>query len=372
MKNIALFIDGTWNSADKATPTNVYKLYRAAEACKGPRQIVKYIKGVGTGGLLDKILGGISGFGTAERIREAYLFLAQNYNSDHGDQIYLFGFSRGAFAARSLAGFVGLVGILLREKASARYIDQAYELYERGVQGRESYLSEFLRELPGAAGNVRELPPSIPIHFIGVWDTVRVLGAIIDGRDITARYTRYHRPDLPEWVYNARHALAIHDLRPEYEPTLWENRRTGQTLEQVWFTGAHADVGGGYKDTSLSDIALEWMANESSKFGLLHNWAKPTPASGNTSGLVHHEELVQSALPRRALAEWRNHSAVTKESFAVHRSARERLLSGGSTRYQNERKPGAIGTSGAYSNTLAEVDQLTVELHLERTFTSFD
>ena len=357
-KNIALFIDGTWNDAATSGPTNVYKLYRSAlvhqgahtlrdgvpVASSGAKQVIHYLKGVGTGaGGTDKFVGGVTGFGTKVRIQEAYRFLAWNYDRTAGDRVYLFGFSRGAFAARALAGFVGLIGLLLRDAATEDNLWLAYQLYRRaGIEGwsaaaLQREIGQFLPDSIEGISRTRsgeglqEAEPPIYVHFIGVWDTVKELG--LPGQP--KRFTKhYDNPLLPHHITHARHALALHDLRPEFEPTLWrglesqpaQNASVTPSLQQVWFPGAHADVGGGYSNTDLSDVALAWMARESDTNQLLLDRSVPRTIPALPSGSVHAEMMIKRLAPRKILVEWVNGSPAMIDSFFMHDVACRQFL----------------------------------------------
>jgi uncharacterized protein (DUF2235 family) len=384
-KNIALFIDGTWNDTDKKGETNVHKLFQSAKACaedpdechgvpvarEGSTQVVHYLEGVGTGRLRDQLWGGATGFGTVERIKEAYLFLALNYNPNHEDNVYLFGFSRGAYAARALAEFVGSVGLLIKKLATPENVMLAYELYVKVTRGHEPDYRAFSNELKD---RIREIslpegdPQPILIHFIGVWDTVRALKITFPDDN----------PKLPKHITHARHALALHELRPEFEPTLWEDwgkdwRGKDQSLQQAWFPGAHADVGGGYAKTDLSNVALRWIAWESAKHGLKWFFAKPLPVSEASSGTVHYETMIKPLAPREILSDSKLRSERIMKSFFMHETACKQLLSAMPRQY---RVAGFISrlkwfldwSHEDYCAGLAKVDQLTLDLHLALSF----
>lgn len=391
-KNIALFIDGTWNDSDKKGETNVHKLYKAACKCAGPsklidcipvacsgsKQVVHYLKGVGTGWWpIDKYFGGATGFGTADRIKEAYLFLALNYV--YGDRVYLFGFSRGAFAARALAGFVGLVGLLFQEKATWENVARAYELYENGTDGRESDIFDMLRRLNPDQEPPKERPSPIHIHFIGVWDTVKALG--LEQFYPRANWTHHHdNPELPRHITHARHALALHELRPEFEPKLWEDwnddqapEEGGQSLQQVWFPGAHADVGGGYKKTGLSDAALGWMVRESVTYKLCLDQNVLQPAS--PSSTVHYQgREIRPLAPRTILSDWNMHSKEKLfKSFFMHETVCKQLLNATAwiDRIENEEEyetPNKWEPGDKYLGHLVEVDKFALAVHLSLIF----
>lgn len=263
-RRLVVFLDGTWNHPDqkdrgKTKPSNVTKLARAVKplAADGRFQITYYDDGVGTSWGLDKWVGGGLGVGLAKNIREAYRFLAYNYRD--GDEIYVFGFSRGAYAARSLAGFIERVGML--PKAGMFYMLQAFELYER--RSPQEAIDSLLASKEILTQRAR-------VHFIGVWDTVGAIG--LPSRffhTLTGHRWNYHDVSLVPAIRHARHALAIDEKRKPFRPTLWTDpRRDDQTLEQRWFPGVHSNIGGGYQKDGLANHALHWIADEAAQAGL--------------------------------------------------------------------------------------------------------
>jgi uncharacterized protein (DUF2235 family) len=269
MKRLIVCCDGTWNKPEQLSkgllaPTNVSKLALsiAREDEDGTPQLVHYQRGVGTR-VLEKLRGGALGIGLSRNVRECYAFLVEQY--EPGDQLFLFGFSRGAFTARSLGGLVRNSGILLSHNRAR--IDDAYRLYRSPDKETEpaSLEAEMFRRLYSH--------PLAEIEFIGVWDTVGALG-IPEGpltpRRLIKRWS-FHDTKLSRHVRHAYHALAIDERRGMFEPALWvrqDGAPASQELEQVWFAGAHCDIGGGYADTGLSDIALLWMARKAKACGL--------------------------------------------------------------------------------------------------------
>lgn len=244
-KNIVFCADGTWNHPGEknqglAANTNVYKFYKALAGTSG--QISGYDDGVGADGTpIDHLLGGAIGEGLFGKIKAGYRFVAQHYN--HGDQIYIFGFSRGAYTARSLAGMIAICGLPDQGKFSDGAIDAVFSVY-RTRTNRESALLNLQHEYGNNDINVE-------IAMVGVWDTVGALGipgdvfAGLDGDICGFLETNLH-PD----VKAAYHAVSIDERRPEFVPTLWnpDSVAPGNKLEQIWFAGVHADVGGGYAD----------------------------------------------------------------------------------------------------------------------------
>lgn len=268
MKRIVICADGTWNVRDqldaktkKRRPTNVTKLARAVQPrdASGVDQIVIYHDGVGTEKGMDKVTGGAFGHGIEDNIRELYRSILYNYAP--GDELYFFGFSRGAFTVRTLAGFLRLIGLL--EKDDDYYVPELYGCYES-------------RQGPGTAQwqqathNVRGTRPCPPIKMIGVWDTVGALGAPgVLGQLFNKGKYQYHDVGLNPSIEHAYHALEIDERRKAFTANLWvvPSGWIG-TLEQVWFPGVHSNVGGGYTPDGLANAALHWMVDKAEGLGL--------------------------------------------------------------------------------------------------------
>ncbi len=267
-KKLIVCCDGTWNNEDGAgAPTNVAKLHRILQSnyYDGADQIVYYVAGVGTE-VGERVRGGAFGEGLDENIREAYRFLVEHYEA--GAQLFFFGFSRGAYTARSLAGFIRNSGLLKPEFVGQ--LPAAFRLY-RGRSDATHPDSE-------AAKNFRAQYSYTPdIEFVGVWDTVGSLGIPVSrlgifswfGRLVDKKYT-FHDTSLSRIVKHAYHAVATHERRGTFPATLWQKQPDAgdQTLEQVWFPGVHGDVGGGYYTTGLSDAAFDWMIQKARDCGL--------------------------------------------------------------------------------------------------------
>lgn len=266
-KRIVMCCDGTWNTPDQTdkgviSPSNVSKtaLSLAPVGRDGVQQILFYDSGVGTQ-WYDKILGGLSGVGISKNILQAYRFLMEHYTQ--GDQLYFFGFSRGAYTVRSVMGLLRNSGLLRPE--NSHMISDAYALYRRrdAASHPSAVESELFRRVHSRA---------VGVKFVGVWDTVGALG-------IPARHmhsvnklldVEFHDVDLSSSVENAFQALAIDERRGSFEPCLW-NLRDGasrQRLEQTWFSGSHSNIGGGYCDTGLSDITFTWMCQRAEECDL--------------------------------------------------------------------------------------------------------
>lgn len=244
----------------------------------GSAQIVHYHPGVGTGNWVDRFMGGTIGVGLVNNVQSAYGFLVDNYFP--GDEIFLFGFSRGAYTVRSLAGFIDLVGLI--RKIDMELFVEVFEVYRKHRlyptnNSPEKMAAAFRPHLRGGDPTYRSLLAALKearrasILFIGVWDTVGALGVPLGPlRWIGRKRYNFHSTQLAESVRFAYHALAIDEHRRAFRPSIWTRpiSRSGkasseiQTLEQVWFAGAHSNVGGGYTDSGLSDVAFLWMAGK--------------------------------------------------------------------------------------------------------------
>lgn len=258
MKRIAIFADGTWNSPEQGGATNVLQMARAVRPLVGnTTQVAFYDWGVGTD--RKKLAGGITGAGIDKNIMDCYRFLVHNFKP--GDKLFLFGFSRGAYTVRSLAGFIRNCGLLRREHAAR--IPEAFDMYRQRT--RKSAPGEKTARDFRARYAVADLTP---IEFLGAWDTVGALGIPVPfwGTLNESRYL-FHDTEPSKIIRHARHALAIDENRQDFEPTLWEEK-PGMDLQQVWFPGVHSDVGGGYDDPGLSHCASQWILDEAGNFGL--------------------------------------------------------------------------------------------------------
>lgn len=281
-KNIIICCDGT-NNEIKADISNVLKLYRIAK--KNEQQIVFYDPGIGTvgdAGAWSRISAAVKGFagmatgaGLDDNIKDAYRFLMQNY--EEGDQVYLFGFSRGAYTVRAFAGFLTLIGLLKSDQINM--LDYAYTAYKRAAEDDDLSIGWRFAKILNTT--------RVPIKFLGVWDTVSSV--------MVPRPDRFYIPSfqvLPYSVNNpmvevCRHACAIDERRRMFRLSLWGEQQhykpnpfstrkaKDQNIKQVWFAGVHSDVGGGYSESEsgLAKFALKWMIEEAKKHGLHTNTA---------------------------------------------------------------------------------------------------
>ncbi len=306
-KNIIFCADGTWNSPDQdenhdelPDPTNVYKLFlhlagdmdclsllksneqekELVNAQGQVLQIAKYLHGVGdSNNAIHKLLGGVFGAGVISRIVRGYTFISRHYQP--GDQIFIIGFSRGAYTARALAGLIAKRG-LLRYGATLSP-ERAYAkgalVWKKHHAQRPSSLLARLADLVNSLNSelsdetlaLDDLRPVDRIAAVGVWDTVGAMGLPTYARDGERADTfKFADLKLSTKVVRGFHAVSLDEQRPDFAPTLWE---PGDNVVQMLFPGAHSDVGGGYpvanNESGLSDISLAWMLEQLQSCGLV-------------------------------------------------------------------------------------------------------
>ena len=310
-KNIVLLSDGTGNSSAKLFKTNVWRLFQAIDLTKPEKQVAYYDNGVGTSSFkLFAALGGIFGFGLKRNILDIYSFCCRNYKE--GDNIYGFGFSRGAFTIRVVAGFISSMGLVRYNGSEADLARDAKTAYRRFLSERKFHsgvfvtplrkLRDFVRHTIRGKPTVEQITftPIEKFHFLGVWDTVDAYGGPIEEitRAIDYWYWPLSMPDqfMNQKITRACHALAIEEERDAFKPVLWDERyvrRDGklrsidqdwtpapsdpdkplaaidrERISQVWFVGVHSDIGGGYPADGLSYFSLKWMMQRAEVYGL--------------------------------------------------------------------------------------------------------
>lgn len=316
MKRIVICCDGTWNRLDAAHSTNVVRLAESVlpTADDGIAQVVFYDEGVGSRSTsrfkrLDRVLSGMFGWGLLDRLEAAYRFLVFNY--EPGDEIYIFGFSRGAYTARSLAGLLRNCGIAIQ--SSAHRAHEAIRAYQsrddadhpdsdRSRQMRAEFCPHlYLNEeeldwrLARIKGFDRDSCSKLTISYVGVWDTVGALGVpkyFLSARLFRRKKYEFHDLKLSRSVQRARHAVSIDERRLAFEPSLWDNfdtlqRPGAKRYLQLWFSGDHSSVGGGSKSAGLAMDALIWIIEGAERAGL-----------GFHQGLVHgYREAIDFSAP---------------------------------------------------------------------------
>ncbi len=290
MKKLVVLCDGTWNSDDAKYITNVVKV-REALSDKNGTHVQKYIydAGVGaSGNWLRRLYEGATGSGLSKNIRDVYAGLMDEF--EKGDQIYLFGFSRGAYTVRSLAGMIRNCGILKKTSdpdKNNELVKKAFKLYRS---------SDTADHPSGENAKVFRRQYAVedisPIDFIGVWDTVGALGNPLWSNSPLSQTNKFHDTGLSSIVMNAYQALSIDEKRLNFKACLWDQPKSvqdkgEQVLEQVWFSGVHSDIGGGYEDTTYSDITLKWMMEKATACGLA--FKTPVPKTEPIINKQHHE-----------------------------------------------------------------------------------
>ena len=291
-RKIILLSDGTGNSAAKVWRTNVWRVFESLDL-SGSDQIAAYDDGVGTSSFKPAaVLGGAFGFGLKRNVLDLYKFACRNHRGDD-DEIYGFGFSRGAFTMRIVIGLILEQG-LIRARSEAELDSKAIAAY-RDFRRRNFHtvwifpeaIARWLRDLVvGTKYSKDDNYHDAKIQFLGLWDTVAAYGMPVE--EMTRGISQWLFPlllprcDLNKRVARACHALSIDDERTTFHPTLWDEsdeeplkpRADGkryladERISQVWFAGVHSNVGGGYPDNSLAQIPLIWIMSEAANAGL--------------------------------------------------------------------------------------------------------
>lgn len=359
MKRLVFCFDGTWNRLDAVHSTNVVITAEVVlpYGSNGIVQAIFYDEGVGTR-KYEKIMGGLFGSGMVENLGDAYRFLIFNYTP--GDEIYIFGFSRGAFTARSFAGLLATCGILRRRNAAK--VTEAIHLYQRresnsaafaeeAMQFRRDYSPDVCVSAEEEAWRLRNVPervasPLLHVTYLGVWDTVGALGVPTRYRllNFFDRKYQFHDTSLSSFVKSARHAVAIDERRKDFAPTLWDNvsamnkaagakdEAVDAPYQQKWFPGVHGAVGGGGERRGLSDQALNWILDGARHMGLEFDVA---PHSRIYELLPNYADFLSNSPPPKqpsladrmmSLAPRADRDPGPTELFEVSVSARRRWL----------------------------------------------
>ncbi|MFV0411225.1 MAG: DUF2235 domain-containing protein [Paracoccus sp. (in: a-proteobacteria)] len=255
-----ILIDGTFASLMSGRRSNIGQIYRLLRPLRGPALRVHYAAGQ-QWEAWGSLLGVAMGKGMGGRIRGAYGWLASGYRP--GDRIFLLGYSRGAFAIRSLAGMIGRVGLLRGDEATERNIRTVWRIYEEGAEAAER-----------TRLRARLCHDRVPIELIGAFDTVMALGIRLPVLwMLTEPHYRFHDQRLGAEVRRGVQALALNETRAAFQPILWnsDDLRAG-TVSQMWFEGFHADIGGQLHGNEasrpLANIPLVWMLDQAEAAGL--------------------------------------------------------------------------------------------------------
>jgi len=303
-QRLILLLDGTWNDSEfNQRDTNIVRMreviarsltLRGERGQADPKTLVLYLRGVGTDTRLDRFLGGALGYGLDENIRRGYKFLSRHYRL--GDEVHLFGFSRGAFTARSLAGFIGAAGLLRAEACTPELENLAWSYYRTRPDDRSPGIWHRLAE------HVHPREESC-VNCLGVFDTVGALGVPLSIlRAFNRMRFQFHNVELPSNTMLNLHAIALDEQRLPFAAAVWRRHKfkpAQNVTEQVWFPGVHADVGGGYADgearvpgsPALDDFSLDWMMRRVKKQFADFPWdADAWPAIAQQSALAPQHE----------------------------------------------------------------------------------
>ena len=257
IRNLIIGCDGTWNDTGESSLTNVAKILNA---CASKNQVTHYEEGVGTA-YWEALPGGIYGKGLDRQILGAYRFLRKRFAdkewAKEDNKVFIFGFSRGSYAARRLAGLISHCGI----PAKAGDVELAWQIYLK-------------RDVPSAEALKQQgVLFDIPIEFLGVWDTVK-----------TTTDDDFNDHKLPKCVVAGYHAMAIDEKRTFFPVLKWNKNAR---VRQMWFSGVHSDVGGGYSECGLSDVTLQWMIDNAYKHGLNFKASEVKKCKPDSLGMLH-------------------------------------------------------------------------------------
>ena len=305
-QNLSLFLDGTWNTPK--TETNVWKSakqYVAAKGKDGRTQRVFYDKGVGAE-RFTWLRGGAFGRGLSKNVRQAYEFLSKNYSD--GDGIFIFGFSRGAYTARSVAGMIVRYGLIVPN--SELDTDMLFDIYQGKTEARRITTLDRLspadkKKISKTEKLILKHSRRVPIQFLGLWDTVGMLGLPRKGK---VDKNSFHHRGVSSLYRHVAHALSIDENRKFYKPTMFykyapssdskgtikaEIAALATKVEQRWFAGSHGDIGGS-KNDSTGSLALDWILKQAEAAGL--GLRKSVALSGNEATAPLFDSFGKAAL----------------------------------------------------------------------------
>ncbi len=326
-KKLAVFMDGTTNN--ERSHTNVSKLYNLVSLQDNPNVGAAYLRGVGNGA---DFVGVLTGSGIRAEVCNGYLYLAEHYDHERKDEMYLFGFSRGAYAARILAGLIHSAGIVdlskIPKDKRLKFIKKIYNAHkgDKTLQERRNAVFEVTQQ--------RMDYDSYKIEFMGLWDTVASLG-IPDYKDnYYVEETKYH--DQLCNIKRASQALSLNDNRGSvFTPSILtddylvqdcKDVKPEEIVNEVWFFGAHSDIGGGSFNTNISGVSLNWMIGQLKEFELL----PPSAAVyENRMDITNNPRkgFIKLFYPKkgRKLVFFTSRSGYKKEKLKLHQSVLDRL-----------------------------------------------
>ena len=347
-KRIVICADGTWNRPEQNLaedfPTNILKLARAiqqpvAKDDNIPQQVF-YDWGIGS--YHSKVISGITGKGLHKNIMDDYRYIVHNYSP--GDELYLFGFSRGAYTIRSLCGLINNYGIIKRPYA--RLIQKAFDYYKNS---RSEYAPDGAKAI---AFRKEYSHPSRKIKFVGVFDTVGAMGIPFSFLGLFENKDEFYDTKMGPNIEIARHALAIDEKREDFEPTIWNPKRSTR-IKQVWFAGCHADIGGSYKPDRnrgvLSNNSLYWMIQEAEDAGLAIAPHIGKPNKGDPNATLHNSRV---SFYRLRGKNNRNIQHENGSKVLIHASVRTRWNS--DSKYRPAKLKEYLATKGGWGNAAIE------------------
>jgi uncharacterized protein (DUF2235 family) len=380
-KRLIFCFDGTWNRLAADTPTNVVLTAASVERLTdaGTVQIIHYDEGVGTG-IREKYTGGIFGVGLDVNLREAYRFLLFNY--DPGDEIFVFGFSRGAFTARTFVGLLRHVGPLSRLHVGR--IDDAIASYRNRLSegaGRDEELHRFRADYADGVcvsdvddawrcanvkGYATGAAPMLKIKFLGLWDTVAAMGVpeIFPGSSWLNRKHRYHDTTIDDFVESVRHAVAIDERRATFPATLAlgldalnaargfaaDDRKA--PYQERWFPGVHGSVGGGGDIRGLSDGAMSWVLEGAKRAGLRLDTERGTRINGLAPDASAPLNNVKGAKPAKSNILMADRPG-PKHAWQVHACAQRRWAGATKAGLSSIYKPKTLAAAARELDALA-------------------
>ncbi|QCX00633.1 DUF2235 domain-containing protein [Aggregatimonas sangjinii] len=326
-KKLAVFMDGTTNN--EGSHTNVSKLYNLVSLQNNPNVGAAYLRGVGNGA---DFIGMMTGSGIRGEVSNGYLYLAEHYDHERKDEIYLFGFSRGAYAARILAGMIHSAGIVdlskIPKSKRLQFVKKIYDAHkgDKTLQERRNAVFKVTQQ--------RVDYDSYKIEFMGLWDTVASLGMPDYKDDYYVAETKYH--DQLCNVNRAAQALSLNDNRGSvFTPSILvddylvqecKKVKPKEIVNEVWFFGAHSDVGGGALNTNMSGVSLNWMIRELKEFELLPPSAE---VYENRMDITNDPigGMMKLFYPKkgRKLVFFASRNGYKKEKLKIHQSVLDRL-----------------------------------------------
>lgn len=359
-KRLCLFLDGTWDDAtqqhNQLKTTNIWRLSRAVPPTDGEiSNIIYYEAGIGSedGGISSKVnaavqnaIQGATGIGLADKVNKAYVFIASNWVK--GDEIYIVGFSRGAYTARLVAALVGDLGIMTREQLEA--FPRIFDEYQKRNSTDQAVREEAEQVIKVARQQANPTAKDVPflVDMLAVFDTVGSLGLPANFLPPGAlNYLGFSDLFLSTRVKHARHAMALNENRRDFNITHWETNPNvsppaGQTVKQCWFSGSHGDIGGGWEDGDLAYITQFWIVEQihqttSLRFDIAYLLSLATPVAGYGK-LTPHDSISQNSVWNALAAPHVRDPHPEQHGEFIHASVKEQDL----TKWESKKLRGVV------------------------------